>query len=96
MDSSTLLYAAIAGALVSVILQGFKKINTWLDQQSAWQKRLLLGLLSAGAVFLGERIGVAVPPDVLNLDGAVLEGILIAVMGHLTHAGKKALAGKGT
>jgi len=80
-----LLVPFVLGIAVQPFMQLLKKFSTTVDGWSPAVKRLVVGILSLGAVQLSTLLGVQFSPDVLAWDSEAVTTVLTALMAFATH-----------
>ena len=80
-----LLIPALLGLAVMPVMQILKKFSTYLDARPAWMKQLVVALLALLATKGSSLIGIAIPEDILGMNGDAVTVVLTALVAFVVH-----------
>lgn len=84
-----LLIPALLGLAVVPVMQMLKKASTYLDTRPAWMKQLAVAVLALVATKGSSLLGIAIPEDVLGMNGDAVTAVLTALVAFLVHKFQK-------
>jgi hypothetical protein len=90
MDILTVLQPLIVAALVWLVMAGLKWASGQVDSTTDTKKRVLLTVVSAVAVVVGQLTHMELPTDLLHMDSTVVTTLVnVVVTALLAHFGHK-------
>lgn len=90
MDIVAILQPLVVSALVWLVMLGLKWASAQVDGTTDTKKRVLLTVISAVAVIIGQAVHLELPTDLLHMDQTTVTTLInVVVTAILAHFGHK-------